>query len=225
MHKLLFATTLTLTLAMATAACTEPDATIVDVPHEDQATREAIITVFGSTDIQELPDNATEADRRNALIRYGQHRASLIDALSSGGAADEVDDRVRSVLQRSEPFPYRAYVEQYAACRMLEIWLTDGRPEALAQIGHYTSTLLRHDNPDASLLLQSLTALRPVWSEERIRNAARKTIVAATRWTERVCPDCHAKDAEGAAVANPALMKKRDAVGEATGALELLAGL
>ncbi len=222
MQKLFFAGTLTLVIGAVALACTEPDGTIV-AGSPGQAGDETTVTLFGSAGIDPVSRNATEENHRAALTRYGEVRAAVIDAISAGGTAHEVEARVSNVVASSGVFVYRPYVEQYAACRLLEMWLSEDAP-AYAHIERHTSTLLRHSNPDASLLLPALTKLRDVWTEARIRAAARETIQRATRWSQKVCPDCHAKEVVGAAGSSPAVSQKRTDVVSAIAALESLAG-
>lgn len=223
MQKLLFASALTIMIAAVTAACTEPDATIVDGAIE-QSVDESVITLFGSAGIDRLPNDATERDHRAALKRYGEVRAAVIDAISAGGSVDAIDARVHSVVAESGTYSYRPYLEQYAASRLLELWLKEDAPTAVSWIEAHASTLLRYSNPDASLLRSALTALRQVWPEAEIREAARKTALAARRWSQKVCPDCHEKGGADRVESNTALSRKRAAVIEATDALDLLAG-
>lgn len=114
-------------------------------------------------------------------------RQSGEDILESAGSwQDAHRELVR--LFRSNPGAATSPARQVIAARMIEERLLPAPKSAAKQeaLSFYTTVLLEAGNPDASILLPALQALKEHWPEARIEEA-----VAATRTRARAYLDRH----------------------------------
>ncbi len=130
-------------------------------------------------------------------------RARMMDA------AMEVYEEVRMTLKAERPFGEKSrairellasrpeeaeerwLLEQMVALHLLEAYDAQYMETAdVAEVGFYTRLLVKHESPNADLILKGLHAVRNSWTEAEIAAAARTAVAQAKAWLEKACPGC-----------------------------------
>ncbi len=104
----------------------------------------------------------------------------------------ETSRAVRELLvNHPEEAEERWMLEQMVALKMLDAYDEQyAVPADAAEVGFYTRMLVKHENPNADLILKGLRVVRDSWTEAEVAAAARTAVAEAEAWLEEVCPGC-----------------------------------
>lgn len=136
------------------------------------------------------PLGSMSAAQMEAFVQAETAISDVLDAPDAGW--QEVDRQLRPLLAANARHPWANETEQFVGSvmlrgRLLRLPPSTERDEAIA---YYTDLLVRNRHEDAGVLADALTALKGVWPEGRIREAAATAREAGERYLQRngACP-------------------------------------
>ena len=155
------------------------------------------MVIANPDDYKPSDDPEVRADRFREAAEF---RAGLRLALLQAEGWRDADARAREMLADAGGVPaFKA--EQFAAYYMLTMHLLPGSyeaaPEKREAVGYYTDLLVRHRNPNASLIASALSRLEGTWDDERRARAAEASYGAAERLVQvkTGCDECSLAEA------------------------------
>ena len=90
--------------------------------------------------------------------------------------------------------------------------------EEINAVSFATRLLIKNNNPNADLIVASLSVLKGHWPEEKLEASARQMAEATTTWLERTCLACN--EHVGKAYSDVSIYPRHNAIMEATKELE-----